>query len=89
MPIQHVIRNVEFLPSGGVVINYIDLTRDVKTNRLMISHALQVPAMPEYDEGLEAIEEAVRALLVDAIEDLSIVASVELDSEPEESQEDD
>lgn len=75
--IRHVIRNVDFQPSGGVVINYIDLDNDVKTNHLMVSHALSIPAMPEYDEGLEAVEEAVRALLVDAIEDLSLVPSVE------------
>lgn len=71
-----VIKGLSFDLSGGVTIDYMDMVSDVKTNHLAVSHAIRIPSAPEYEAGLEELADVVRRVLLDAIEDLSIVESV-------------
>lgn len=81
---NYVIRNVGFNPDGSVVIDYLDLSADLKKNHLAVSHAIQIPNMPEYEQGLEELLDKVRETLVDAIEDLSLVENIEINQEEQE-----
>jgi hypothetical protein len=82
-----VINGVEVTPEGGLVIAYGRFPRDVRKNGLMWSHQVHVPAASDYDDEIEAVTEALQALLVDVLEDEDTAEPVDL-TEPEEEEDD-
>lgn len=83
-----VINAVEAGPDGGLVIHYGRLPRDVRKNGLMWQHTVQVPADSDYDDELEAVQEAVKALLEDVLDDENRAEPIEMDQEEEEEDDD-
>lgn len=83
-----VINGVEVTPEGGLVIAYGRFPRDVRKNGLMWTHQVMVPPGSDYDDEIEAVTEALQALLVDVLEDEETAEPVE-PQEPEEEEEED
>lgn len=80
------ITNVQLL-EGGVEIGYMRLPKDLRKNGLMWSHSLLIPRGSDYDDELDAFEEALQALLVDALDDEDTAESVDPIEEDEEDDE--
>lgn len=81
--------SVTFGPDS-VDISYQVLPDDIKRNGLQKQSVLRIPRDSDYEEEIYEAEEAVRALLVDAIEDLDIALSiVPVRIEEEDEDEDD
>ncbi len=64
------VQNVAFETDGTAHIAYFDLDEDVKSNGLIHSHTLIVPAGADYDDEIRTLMEAVHALIADAADDL-------------------
>lgn len=66
------------LLAEGVELIYAILPRDVRKNGLMWQHSVLVPRGSDYDLEIEAVEEALSALLEDVLEDEATAESVDL-----------
>lgn len=84
-----VIHGLEATPDGGVVLTYGRVPQDIRKNGLMWQHSVQIPAGSDYDEELEAVSDALQALLEDVLEDEETAEAIDLDEEEEEEVEDD
>lgn len=61
---QHIIRGLSFDPdSGGFVIEFITPTADVRTNGLILNHALLIPAEDPFIDLLEDLEASLQRAL--------------------------
>lgn len=77
---------VNLLDDGSMEIAYIHLPTDAKKNGLLWKHAVHVPVRSDYDDELEAVMDALNALLADVLEDRDTAEAVELE-EPDEDDE--
>lgn len=84
-----VINGVESTPEGGLVITYGRFPRDVKKNGLMWSHQVHVPADSDYDDEIEAVTDALHALLIDVLEDEELAEPMEITHEEQEEDDED
>jgi hypothetical protein len=82
------IRSLTFQPDGSVAVEYVTPATDVKANGLEINHVLLIPRDSDYDDELDAVMEAVNAMLEDAIEDLDTAAPFDFSSDDDEDDED-
>lgn len=89
---EHVIYAMEFTPDGGVAISYNELPTDVRNEgSLFVTHHLEIADCPDYREGIEAVQDALRELLRDALDDLTSTEPVDLRAiqEPDPDPDDD
>ena len=70
-----VIASVQF-EAEMVVVSYLEMT-DVKANGAQRHQTLFIPREDDYDDEIEAVEEAVRYLLRDISEDWPVLKSAE------------
>ncbi len=65
------IRVIQFEPdTGSVAIEYCIPGMDVRENGVLLNHTLFVPGGDDYDDEIDALRDAARALLDDVLEDL-------------------
>jgi hypothetical protein len=76
------------LVEGGVEISYGRLPQDVRKNGLAWQHSVLIPKGSDYDDEIETFEEALLALLEDALDDEDTAEPIEpeLDDEEEDDQ---
>ena len=88
-PPEFILRTVAFAPNGDVEINFVR-SADLKTNGLLLSGSLYVPADADYGEEIEAVQNAVLFLLADAMEDHGRLPMMPLtEDEPDDEDDDD
>lgn len=81
---RYVVRSLTLQPDGSIALEYTDIFSDLRANGLVQNHVLYVPADTDYDEELDAVHDAIQALLRDALEDLTLMEPV--DPRPQASQ---
>lgn len=80
---------INLLEDGGVELVYLKIPDDAKANGLLWKHAVHIPAKSDYDDELEAVHEALRALLLDVLDDESRVEVAQLIEDEDEDDEED
>ncbi len=84
-----VINNLEKTKTG-LSITYIRLPRDARKNGLIWQHNVVVPFGSDYDDEIEAVDDALNALLVDVLDDEDRAEPVDvIDEEDKEADDDD
>lgn len=71
-----IVRSISFV-DGGLTLEYVTPADDIKANGVTVNHALMVPAGDDYDDEIDAVIEAVNALLEDVLEDLPVLAPMD------------
>lgn len=61
------------LEPDALVLTYMTLPADLRENGLAAQHQLTIPKGSDYDDEIEAVTDAVHALLADALDDFSKV----------------
>lgn len=64
------LRTVSFEDTGAVVLEYCIPAQDARENGVVLNHILQVPYGQDYDEEIDAVHDALLALVSDVLEDL-------------------
>lgn len=82
------ILGVQFLDEG-VEIGYMRVPADVRKNGLLWTHAVVIPRDSDYEDELEAFQEALKDLLLDALDDEDRAEPVELPTDDDTTEEDD
>lgn len=81
------ILGLQFLEEG-VEIGYMRVPADVRKNGLLWTHAVVIPRNSDYEDELDAFQEALKDLLVDALDDEDRAEPVDLpDADEEEDDE--
>lgn len=83
-PVIPVIEGIDISPDG-VSISYLRLPLDIRKNGLAWRHQVFVPAGSDYDDELEALNDAALALLADVLDDEDRAEPIE----PQEEEDDD
>ena len=88
-----IIRSIGLL-EDGVLLEYVDYQKDLRDSGLVLNHTIFIPAGDDYDDEIEAVVLAVRALLADALQDFANVPPTDLEAlaaqaEAEETDDDD
>lgn len=78
------IRNVAFNPDG-VSIDYMTLPGDARENGLAITHNLWIPREDDYDDEIEAMEQAAQEAVLDALDDFKKLPELDLTAQVEEA----
>lgn len=68
--LAYALQNLKFFRDGAVEIEFV-LSPDVKQNGLAMRRTLYVPAAKNWDDEIDAIYDAVSALVFDAMEDVT------------------
>lgn len=79
---KRVIRSVNFV-EDAVFVEFFSPADDIKANGVIINHSIAVPTGESYDDEIEALTDAVFALLEDVLEDIPGLEPADL-SPPEE-----
>lgn len=69
-PSRVLLRNVGFQPDGSVVMEYCIPSQDARSNGVVLNHVMQIPYGKDYDDEIDAVQDAVLALIDDVLEDL-------------------
>ena len=77
------------LHEEAIEIGYVRLPQDVRKNGLVWQHSVQIPRKSDYDDEIEAFEEALVALLEDALDDEDRAEAIDPTEEEEEDDDDD
>lgn len=77
------ILGLQFLEEG-VEIGYMRVPADVRKNGLLWTHAVVIPRNSDYEDELDAFQEALKDLLVDALDDEDRAEPVDLPDVDEE-----
>lgn len=72
----------------GIEIGYVRLPKDVRKNGLAWQHSVLVPRSSDYDDEISAVEDAVLALLEDALDDEERAEPIDLTPTDEEDEDD-
>lgn len=78
------IRHIAF-NEDGVSIDYMTLPGDARENGLAITHNLWIPREDDYDEELDAIEEAAQEAVRDALDDFNKLPELDIKTQVEEA----
>lgn len=62
------IRSITFAPDG-LVIEYVDLDQDIRSNGLVMNHALRVPDDSTYHDAIVEVDRTAAELLTKAMDD--------------------
>lgn len=73
------------LQPDGIDIGYLRIPQDVRKNGLIWEHNVSIPMGSDYDDEIEAVREALEALLTDALDDEDRAEPID----PTEEEEDD
>lgn len=65
---DRIIRGISIQPDG-VMIEYLDVATDIRTNGLTLNHTCFIPFGDDYDDELEEVVEAAQRALSDALDD--------------------
>ena len=82
---EPVLVSVELLGDAGLSLRYLQYPKDVRKNGLTWQHQVFVPRGSDYDDELDAVDEALQALLADVLDDEDRAEPID----PEEEEEDD
>ena len=63
------VRQIAIHPDG-VAIDYIRMPEDARENGLTVTHNIWIPRGEDYEDELDAIEDAAREAVLDALDDL-------------------
>lgn len=83
------LRAVSFEDNGSVVLEYCIPAQDARENGVVLNHILRVPYGQEYDEEIDAVHDALLALVSDVLEDLPHLQPLRAREAPEGDDEDD
>lgn len=75
------------LTDGGIELAYMQLA-DIRQNGLAWQHRVFVPDGSDYDDEIEAVTDALQALLVDVLEDEKTALPVEVPHDEDEDDDD-
>lgn len=64
------VRSVTFEADGSVVLEYCIPAKDARANGVVLNHILSVPFGDEYDDEIDAVQDAALHLISDVLEDL-------------------
>jgi hypothetical protein len=82
---EPMIRAIQFEPdTGSVVIEYCIPSQDARENGVLMNHTLFVPGGDDYDDELDELRHAARALLEDVLEDLPHLEPLRPAREPDD-----
>lgn len=84
-----VLHGVSLMEDGSIELAYMRMPVDLRVNRLMWQHSVIVPAGSDYDEEIDAVYEALTALLDDVLDDEDRVEPMPLGQEDEDDEEED
>ena len=84
---QNVLASVEF-HGDGLSLTYVRYPKDVRQNGLAWQHRVLVPHGSDYDDEIEAVVDALEALLADVLDDEDRAAPIDPDEEEEEDDDD-
>ena len=87
MPDAVQITGVQFLEEG-VEIAYIRVPADVRKNGLVWTHSVLIPSESDYEDELTTFHEALRDLLMDALDDEDRAEPIDLTEDTEDEDED-
>lgn len=82
------ITGLELHPEG-IEIGYVRFPQDVRKNGLVWQHRVFVPSGSDYEDEIETFVDAMRALLLDALDDEDRAEPVDPDDEDEDEEVDD
>jgi hypothetical protein len=82
------LRSITFQPDMSAVVEYCIPAQDARQNGVVLNHIMQVPYGDDYDDEIDAVQDAVLALIDDVLEDLPHLEPMSF-SKPEEDDEDD
>lgn len=96
-PARHVLlRTITFQPDESVVLEYCIPSQDARENGVILNHTMAIPYGKDYDDEINAVHDAVFALIDDVLEDLPYLEPLNLaaagdedDGEEEEGDDDD
>lgn len=80
------LRGLTFEPDGSVLIEYCIPAIDARQNGVVLNHTLYVPTGADYNDEIDAVQDAILALIGDVLEDLP---NLEPMRPPQPSDEDD
>ena len=78
------IRNIAFT-QDGMSIDYMVLPRDARENGLAITHNVWIPREDDYDDEIEAVEQAAQAAVLDALEDFDRIPELDIKGQVEDA----
>lgn len=77
----HIVRGCSVdAETGGVVLEYLTPASDVRTNGLVVNHALLIPPEDQFAEIIDALEAALQAALTDALAMFEDAAALDVPS---------
>lgn len=85
---RRLIASVAFDPEG-LVLTFMTLPDDLRENGLGQQHQITVPRGADYEDEIEAVEDALHALIEDALDDFSKVPAYEPPTDDDEENDDD
>ncbi len=89
---RFIIRSITITPDG-TALEYVETDRDVWPSGLQHQHVVFIPRGDDYEDELDAIEEAAQAALIDALQDIQNTEPVRLSQlelkDPDELEDDD
>lgn len=77
------------LQSGGCTITYVTPKLDAKANGLLLNHSIAIPYSDDYVDEIDAVVDAIQALLDDVLEDFEALGPPESTPVENEDDEDD
>jgi hypothetical protein len=89
---QILLRTITFQPDDSVVLEYCIPAQDARENGVILNHTMAIPYGKDYDSEIDAVHDAVIALIDDVLEDLPDLEPLnpsDIDDEDDEDQDDD
>lgn len=83
------LRTVTFQPDDSVVLEYCIPTQDARENGVILNHTMAIPYGKDYDDEINAVHDAVLALIDDVLEDLPHLEPLNLSRGDDNDDEDD
>lgn len=78
------IRHVAF-NEDGVSIDYMTLPGDARENGLALTHNVWIPREDDYDDEIDAIEQAAQEAVLDALDDFKKLPELDLEKQVQEA----
>lgn len=90
---QVLLRTITFQPDDSIVLEYCIPDQDARENGVILNHTMAIPYGKDYDSEIDAVHDAVLALIDDVLEDLPHLEPLRPshidDDEDDENDEDD
>lgn len=82
------LRSITFQPDMSAIVEYCIPAQDARRNGVVLNHVMQVPYGDDYDDEIDAVQDAVLALIDDVLEDLPHLEPMSF-TKPEDDDDDD